>query len=153
MFDIIRCHADASAYGFSRFFSIDESKGRIIEADNLEAATQFKNKKALIVLKDYAFDDGAMRVIAEKKNICFLIDLGRLIRSRGVPRAIAMSKLRKFLSLCVRHNAFYTFASFAENERQIRTPNELVSIAVLLGLNRGQAKFALKMLPHYLQSA
>jgi len=150
MFDIISCQADAKKHGFARFFSISDCKGKITEADNLEAAVAHKNKKTLIMLKDWAFDEGAIRVIAEKKSACFLIDLGRLMKLKGVPRAIALSKLRNFLSICVKFNAFYTFATFAENEGQIRSMEELESIITLFGLNRGQAKFALKMLGHYI---
>jgi RNase P/RNase MRP subunit p30 len=150
MFDIIRCKADAASFGFSKLYFYEDVKTKIIEVENLEAAAQYKNKKILIMLRDYAFDEGAIRIIAEKKNVCFLIDLGRLIRSHGVPRAIAFSKIRNFLKYCVKYGAFYTFASFAENENQIRTSEELEHIAMLFDLNRGQAKFALKMLGHYL---
>jgi RNase P/RNase MRP subunit p30 len=150
MFDIIRFRKEPSL-GFSRFYSYDEIKGKIAEAEDLaDASARFKNKKVLVMLKDHAMDDGAVKLIAEKKNACFLIDLSRLIRIRGVPRSIAISKLRNFLALCVKHNAFYAFASFSENEGQVRSPEELMSIAMLLGINKGQAKFALKMLGHYL---
>lgn len=151
MFDIIKCQADASAHGFSRFYNFDDVNARIAQAPDLAAATNYKNKKTLLMLADHAMDDGAMKIIAEKKNVCFLIDLGRLIRIRGVQRAIAISKLRNFLKLCVKHGAFYTFASFAENEEQIRSPQEIEHIAMVLGLNRGQAKFALKMIGEYLK--
>jgi len=147
MFDIIKCKADASAYGFSKFYLPDEAK--IVQAENLAEAANYKNKKTLLMLADHAMDDGAMKTIAEKKNVCFLIDLGRLIRIRGVQRAIAISKLRNFLTLCVKHGAFYSFASFAENEEQIRSPQEMEHIAILLGINKGQAKFALKMIGNY----
>ncbi|MCI0503297.1 hypothetical protein L0Y65_01140 [Candidatus Micrarchaeota archaeon] len=150
MFDIICCQADAKTHGFERFFSASGCKGKVLELDNLEAAVAHKNRKTLIMLKDWAFDEGAIRVIAEKKSACFLIDLGRLMKTKGVPRAIALSKLRNFLSVCVKFGAFYSFATFAESERQIRSPEELESIIMLLDLNRGQAKFALKMLNHYL---
>ncbi|MEW6748743.1 MAG: hypothetical protein AB1295_03490 [Candidatus Micrarchaeota archaeon] len=151
MFDIIRCEADAKKHGFDRFFSFDSVKAKIIQAEDIHAAAQHKNRNSLIMLKDYAFDEGAIKLIGEKKRLCFLIDIGRLIRTRGVPRAIAISKLRNFLSMCARYGAFYTFASFAESEEQIRGPEEMENIVLLLGLNRGQAKFALYMLKHYLQ--
>jgi RNase P/RNase MRP subunit p30 len=150
MFDILRCPAEPSKSGFEKFYSLSEAKGRIIECENLEAATNHKNKKTIVILRDYAFDEGAIKVIAEKKNVCFLIDLGRIMRTRGVPRAIMLSRLRNFLRLCVKHGAFYTFATFAENESQIRSPEELASIITLFDLNRGQAKMALRMLKHYL---
>ncbi len=150
MFDIIGCQAEPSRFGFERFFFFPEARGRIIEAENVTAAAEQRNRKSLIMLKDYAFDEGAIKLIAEKKSLCFLIDLGRLIRTRGVPRAIAISKLRTFLSMCNRFGAYYSFASFAAGESQIRTPDELLHIAMLLGINRGQAKFAMRMLKHYL---
>ncbi len=150
MFDIIKCSADPAVFGFSRFYSLSDCKGRIIECENLEQAAQHKNRKALIMLRDHAFDEGAIKVIAEKKSACFLIDIGRLIRTRGVPRAIALSKLRNLIRLFVKHGAFYTFASFSEGERQIRRPDELENIALLFGLSRNQARMAMRMLPHYI---
>jgi len=150
MFDIIRCEADPSKHGFESFYSYDTIKGRIIQVDNIHGAVKHKNKKSLIMLKDHAFDEGAIKIIGEKKKLCFLIELDRLIRMKGVPRAIAISKLRNFLSMCVRYGAFYSFASFAEKEEQIRSPGELENIILLFGLNRGQARFSQKMLKHYL---
>jgi len=150
MYDIIRCEADAVSHGFERLFHASSLKGRVIDADNLQAAAEHRSRKSLILLKDHAFDEGAIRIIAEKKSACFLIDLGRLMRSRGVPRAIAMSKLRTFLGMCVKYGAFYTFATFAGSEGEVRSPAEMEAIIMLLGLNRGQARFAMKMLPHYL---
>lgn len=150
MFDIVKCRAGAPKYGFEGFYFSEGLKGRIIEADNLGAAAQHRNRKSLIMLRDYAYDEGAMKLVAEKKQLCFLIDLGRVIRSRGVPRAILLSKLRTFLALCNRFGAFYSFATFAETEEKIRTPDEIAAIAGLLGVNRGQAKFAMRMLKHYI---
>lgn len=150
MYDILRCKADASRYGFDKLYLFDDVKGKILQAENLQVAAKHKNKKTLVMLRDHAFDEGAIKIIAEKKMLCFLIDLGRLMGTKGVPRAVAMSKLRNFLRLCVKHGAFYAFASFAEKENQIRTPDELVHIAMLFNLNRGQAEFALKMPQHYL---
>ena len=148
MFDIISCEASPQKHGFERFYHSKDAK--ILRADNLSSAVNFKNKSSLILLQDYAFDEGAIKVIAEKKKLCFLIDLSQIIKSYGVRRAILMSKLRTFLSLCNRHGAFYAFCSFSKDEKSIRSPEEMLSIASLLGVNRGQAKFALKMLPHYL---
>jgi RNase P/RNase MRP subunit p30 len=150
MFDIIRCEADPSKHGFSGFYQSDKAKGKITRARDLKAAVNHRNRKTLVLLEDYGFDEGAVKLIAEKKKACFLIDLGDLIRSRGVSRAILMSKLRTFLRLCNKHGAFYTFATFAEKESHMRSPDEFMHIAMLMGINKGQARFALKMLKHYL---
>jgi len=150
MFDIIKCDADPKKHGFENFYKFDQVKDRIMTFDNVVAATETKNKKILIILRDYKFDDGAIKTIAEKKKACFLIDLSAIIKSHGIRRAVEMSKLRSFLRLCNKHGAFYTFASFAENEEEIRSPEELEHIAMLFDINRGQAEFAMKMLKHYL---
>lgn len=147
MFDIISCGAEPKKHGFDRFYKPSEVK--ILKAENLEAALKHKNQPALIVLNDYAFDEGAIKVIAEKKKLCFLIDLSRIIKSYGIRRAILMSKLRTFLSLCNRYGAFYALASFSEEEKSIRSPGEIMAIASLLEVNKGQARFALKMVQHY----
>jgi hypothetical protein len=152
MYDIIKYQplADPSSFGFSKFFNFNSIQSRIVYAADLNEALNYKNRKTLVILQDYKFDEGAIRVIAEKKNICFLIDIGRLIKSNGISRAVGISKIRNFLRLCVKYGAFYSFASFAENEMQVRTADELQHIACLFDLNKGQAKFALKMLGNYL---
>ncbi len=147
MFDIVCCKADAEKHGFAKFYFSDDV--RIAEADNNAAAVKYKNQKTLVRLKDYAFDEGAIKIIAEKKNSCFLIDVSQIIRSEGIRRAILISKLRSFLQFCNRYGAYYAFASFARNEDEIRNAEELQHIAMLLGINKGQARFALKMLQHY----
>ncbi|MFH1520022.1 MAG: hypothetical protein ABID61_00080 [Candidatus Micrarchaeota archaeon] len=150
MYDILKCSVEPSSFGFSIFYNFNTVKNKIISVANLEEALNYKNKKVLVVLQDYKFNEGAIRTIAEKKNLCFLIDIGRLIKSTGISRAVAISKIRNFLRLCVKYGAFYSFASFAESEMQVRTRDELLHIAMLFDLNHGQAKFALKMLQHYL---
>jgi len=149
-FDIIKCKADPSEYDFDGFFFFNSIKGSISYADDLKAATNFRNKNTLIMLKDYDFDIGAIKTIADKKKACFLIDLGGVIKSNGIYRVILISKLRTFLTQCNKHGAYYAFASFAEDKSQIRHPSELMHIAMLLGINKGQAGFAMKMLPLYL---
>jgi len=150
MFDLISCPANQKKFGLGKFNHANVLKKNILDADNLENAVQYKNKKILIMLKDYSFDEGAVKVIAEKKKACFLIDVSQIIKSNGVRRAILLAYLRTFLKVCIKHGAFYTFASFANKEQEIRSPDELCNICMMLGLNRGQCEFALKMLQHYL---
>lgn len=150
MFDLIKCKADPKKYGFTKFYSLDEVKDIISTFPNVTAAVQKRNRKTLAMLDDYKFDEGAIKLIAEKKKMCFLIDLSRIIKSYRIRRAIEISKLRSFLRLCNKHGAYYAFASFAEKEEEIRSPEELMHIAMLFDINKGQAKFALRMLGEYL---
>jgi len=150
MFDIIRCNAEPGKHGFSGFFRFEQAKERIGAFKDVVAASQKRNAKTLAMLDDYKFDVGAIKLIAEKKKMCFLIDLSRIIKSYRVKRAIEISKLRSFLRLCNKYGALYAFASFSEKEEEIRSPQELMHIAMLLDINKGQAKFALRMLGEYL---
>ena len=151
MYDIVKCEADPKKFGFEKFFFLDSARPKIIECENVMAAAEnYKNRKVLVMLRDFAFDEGSMKLIAEKKQACFLIDIGRLIRSRGIGRAIAISKIRTFLSLCNRFGALYAFASFSEKESDVRSAGELENISLLFDINRGQAKFALRMIGQYL---
>lgn len=150
MFDIVKCEADAKQFGFSRLYQYDTVSKKIISAENLEQATNYRDKDVLIMLKRYEFDVGSIKLIAEKRKACFLIDLGAVIRTNGLRRAIAMARIRTFLRNCVKYGAFYAFASFAEKKEQLRTSDEMIHIAMLFGLNKGQARFALEMLSEYL---
>lgn len=142
---------DPKDYGYEKLYESEKAKTRIALVKTLADAANYKNKQTLIALESYDLDEGALKLIAEKQKACFLIDLSKIIRSYGTPRAILLSRLRSFLKLCAKHGAFYTFADFAKEEFELRKARELVHIALLLGLNEGQAKFALKMLKHYLE--
>ncbi|MBI5047039.1 hypothetical protein HZC07_04910, partial [Candidatus Micrarchaeota archaeon] len=103
MYDIIACKAEPKQFGFDSFYFYDSIKSKIVECESLAQAVNHKNQNKLIMLKDHQLDDGALRLIGEAKKACILIDLGRLIRTSGVSRAIAISKLRSFLKMCVKY--------------------------------------------------
>ncbi|MGV8085608.1 MAG: hypothetical protein ACP5N9_05140 [Candidatus Bilamarchaeum sp.] len=152
MFDIIKfgSNPNPSIFGFSKFYLFSDISSKLVSASKLSEAANHKNKKCLIILKDYDFDEGSIKLIADKKNVCFLIDLSPLIHLSGQSRAIMISKLSIFLRFCIKHGAYYSFASFSNNEDELRSSFELENIGFLLGLNRGQMRFALNMLQHYL---
>ncbi len=151
MFNIAAFHCNSPKdYGYDAVYSSDSVKGKIETVNSTPDAVVFKNKKTLILLKSHDFDEGSIKLIAQKKKACFLIDLSMLIRSYGTGRAILLSRLRNFLALCNKYGAYYTFADFAKSEFELRTARELMHLGLLLGLNLGQSKFALKMLKHYL---
>lgn len=156
MFNIISFSADkidTKALGYENLYEFDKIRNNVVTAKSASEAGNYKNKNVIIILESYDFDantEGAIKLIGEKKKSCFLIDFSRIINSYGVNRAILLSKIRTFLKLCVKYGVFYSFADFAKDEHELRSSQELEHIALLLGLNPGQAKFALKMLKHYL---
>lgn len=154
MYDIISfspSRLDTGALGYEKIYEHEKAKTRIMNAKTLAEAAKHKNREVLIALESYDFDEGAIKIIAEKRNACFIIDLSRIISTYGIARAILLSKIRMFLKRCNKHGAFYAFADFAKNEFELRSARELMHISLLLGLNPGQAKFAMEMLGRYLE--
>jgi RNase P/RNase MRP subunit p30 len=150
MFDISRSGADAAASGFTRILTPEEAKQNIVPCENLAGAAENRNRKALLVIKELDFDLGSLKLLAEKKKACLLFDLSRIINSYGTRRALEMAKLRTTLKYCNKYGVFYAFATYAEDKLSQRTAEELISICGLVGLNRGQAKFALEIPKHYM---
>lgn len=152
MFNIISFPSefDSTKLGYEKLYELDKVKSEIVSVKNVAEAANYKNKKTLVALQEFDLEEGAIKIIAEKKKACFLIDFSKIINTYGVTRAILLSKLRTFLKFCNRHGAYYAFADFAKNEFELRTARELIHISLLLGLNLGQAKFAMKMMKHYL---
>ena len=134
---------------YEKLYSLEAIKKNIVLVKTLADAANYKNKKVLIISESYDINEGAVKLIAEKHKACFLIDVSRVINAKGIAGAVLLSRLRTFLKFCIRYNAYYTFADFAKNEFELRSPYELIHLAGLLGINEGQAKFALKMIQHY----
>ena len=127
---------------------IEES---IIRCKDIKEARNHWNKEKLVLLDDYSFDSGLMSEIGAKAKLCFLIDLSRIIKTSGIIRAIGLTKIRNFLRFCNKFGIFYTFATFEERAEDIRSEEEIINIGLLFDINRGQAKFAVKMLEQYLK--
>jgi hypothetical protein len=152
MFDIIKTKGeiDPRHYGYSKLYSADSANKKIKLCNNLAEAANYKSQKMLIMLKELDFDIGSLRVLGQQKKACLLFDLSKIIKSSGIRRSIELAKMRAALKFCNKYGTLYTFATFAEDEPSIRNSHELIAICMLLGINRGQAEFALKMLGHYL---
>lgn len=150
MYDIIAAEGiKAEDFSFSKFFILSEVKNKIAKVPNLEEAAKLRNKKTLVLLDDYEFDIGLIKLFARGKA-AFLIDLGRIIQSQGIKRAIELGKMRRFVRICVKYEVPFVLASFAKDKFSVRTSRELCNIAALVGLNSGQAKFALERLGEFL---
>ena len=152
MFDILLCkpNKDPEEYGFAKFYGYAEIKQRINKITGLADAANYKNKKVLLVLEDYFIEEGALRIIGEKNEACFLIDLSRIIKNKGVPKALELSRVRSFLVFCKKYKVGYALASFASEEQSIRTARELIHIGFLLGLTTAESKNALRRISEYL---
>ena len=124
----------------SNFFKLIkmEIKKLEITSDLLE----YKGRKIAVILEDYRYDEGTLRVIGEKKAPVILIPVELLLTTKGMSRAKLISKLRNFLQLCAKFGVNYALGIIDKNTK--RDEKEIISVGVLLGLNEGQAKMAVK---------
>lgn len=152
MYDIVcfKTKAAAEELGFKRYYFYDEIVKKVKNVKNLEEAANYRNRMVLLMLDDYSLEEGALKLIGEKGEACFVINLSRLIKGRGIRRALELGRLRNFLKYCVRYNVRYALASFADDEQSLRTAQELMHIGLLVGLDLGKTKNALSLLNLYL---
>jgi len=101
-----------------------------------------KGRKIAVVLDDYRYDEGVLRVVGEKKAPVIIIPAERIINSEGTARARLISRLRNFLKPCIKYGVYYALGILDKNTK--REDNELVSIGIMLGLNQGQAEMSIK---------
>jgi len=148
-YDILKCKADAGTYGFTKFFFYSEVKKRIIEISSDEEILKNKNRRAVFLVKNLRISPEMIKIIGEKGAAVFLIDLYPLFKFYATKRGIYLSQMRKFLEFCVKYNAKYSFATFFEKENEIRTPEEIIDLLSLVGVNEGQTRFALEELGKY----
>lgn len=148
-FDILKCKAEPQTFGFTKFFFYSEVKRKIIEINSDEEILKNKNRRAVFLIKNLRISPEMIKIIGEKENALFLIDLSPLFKSYGTRRGIYLSQMRKFLEFCVKYRAKYSFATFFEKESEVRNAEEIIDLVSLAGINEGQAKFALEELGKY----
>lgn len=150
MYDLIRTRGvKPEQFSFSKLYFLDDVRGKIILASDLSEAVKHRNRKVLVVPGEYKEDIGLMKQFGGGQA-AFLIDLGRIIENSGYKRALEMSRIKRFLRTCVKFSIPFALASLAKDEFSVRSSDELCNIAALVGLNAGQAKFALERLGEYL---
>lgn len=150
-FDILKFECgNPSEYGFSKTYFLSSVSDRIKVVDSEEAALKIRNKGVLIKVENYPLGLELIRGF-EKKESIFLLDLSEVIKSSGGKRASIIKRMRNFSRMCIKYKVGFAMASFAENENEMRTADELVHIGFLIGLNRGEGREALSRIKEILE--
>ncbi len=144
MYDIVNCEAK-NEHGFTELILFSKVKNKIKEITEDKDILRNLNFRGLFLLKKFRVSTEMIKLVGEKKS-GFLIDLSILYKSKGPKRGIVISQLRDLVKFCIKYNAGYYFGSFADKEEEIRTPEEIVGIGNLIGLNEEQINFSLKEL-------
>ncbi|MBN2478032.1 hypothetical protein JXB01_01955 [Candidatus Micrarchaeota archaeon] len=150
MEDIIKTKENPGEYGFSKFYLYMNVKNKIMEIDSEKKILNYSNKKSVLLLKNLRINSEMIKVAGKRGKVLFLIDLSPLFIEKGIKKAVYLSQIRDFVKLCTKYKAFYSFATFAETKKQIKTIDEIKKELEKAGINSGQAEFALEMLGYYL---
>ena len=151
LFDILRVECgNPEEFGFSKTYSFSSVSERIRVVDSEDAALKIRNKGVLIKVEGYPLSLELIRGFEGKESV-FLLDLSEILKSSGGKRASVLKRMRNFARMCIKYKVPFGMASFAENEEEMRTADELVHIGFLLGLDRGEGREALTQLGTFLQ--
>lgn len=142
-FDILRFECgNPSEYGFSKTYFLSSVSDKIRFVDSEAAALKLRNKGVLVKVGGYPLGLELIRGFEGKESI-FLLDLSDILKSFGGKRASVIKRMRNFARTCIKYDVPFAMASFAENEEEMRTADELVHIGFLIGLNRGEGREAI----------
>jgi len=150
-FDILKFECgNPEQFGFSKTYFSESVKDRIKVVDSEDSALKLRNKGVLVKVEKYPMGLELIRGY-EGKDSVFLLDLSDIIDSSGGKRASIIKRMRNFAKLCLKYKVPFVLASFARNEKEMRTADELVHIGLLIGLNRGEGREALSKLNEILE--
>jgi len=145
-FDILKFECgNPSEYGFSKTYFLSSVSDKVKFVDSEEAALKIRNKGVLVKVENYPLGLELIRGFERKESV-FLLDLSEIINSSGGKRASIIKRMRNFARMCIKYKVKFAMASFAENEEEMRSAEELVHIGFLLGLTRGAGRKALTQL-------
>lgn len=118
------------------------------------------NKKAvrsrIQVLLD-PLDSGKMTIdtatlqIAKDNDVTMGISFRQFLIASRFKRIRLLVAYRKLIQLCLRKKNRILLTSGAENETELRSPEQLIAFGVFLGLTRNQAKWSISKVPEYLE--
>ncbi|MBD3390187.1 hypothetical protein GF415_04530 [Candidatus Micrarchaeota archaeon] len=145
-FDILKFECESpEEYGFSKTYFFNSVKERIVFAENEKEAVKLRNRNVLVRVSGYPMSLELVRGF-EEKNALFLLDFSEITKTGRGKRASVLKRMRNFARMCLKYKVPFAVASFAENEGEMRTAEELVHIGFLIGLNRGEGQGALSRL-------
>ena len=80
---------------------------------------------------------------AAEKNISIAFNFSDILALSGEERAIRLGKMTQNVKLCMKFKVPMILATFASSESELRTPHELISFGISLGMFQVDAKKAL----------
>ncbi len=138
--------------GFSPAKPVKSTKGGTEEANKKIARSRTQ------VLLD-PMDSGKMTIdtatlqVAKDNDIAIAVTFRQFLNASKFKRIRLIVAYRKLIQLCLKKKNRIILASGAEDEFELRSPEQLIAFGVFLGLTRQQAKWAISKAPEYVMEA
>jgi RNase P/RNase MRP subunit p30 len=118
-----------------------------VEGANTELLRQACRRESVslvnpLLVPQFQRDDGLIRAVAESRK-AFELPLVELLRANYVFRARFLVQARAFLARCAKLGAGVAFTSRARESYDLKSPREVMALAMAMGLTREQAAYAL----------
>ncbi len=81
--------------------------------------------------------------LAKENNVCIGFDFGSLIEATDIKRAVLIGRMKQNTRFCRKYKVKTVIASFADNPYKMRSPHDLVSFGITLGMHPSEAKKSL----------
>ncbi len=86
--------------------------------------------------------------LARKSNVAVGFSFCDVLNAHGVERALIIGRMMQNVSLCRKFKVPMVLGSFAFDKFEMKQPRELISFALVIGMNPGEAKSALSLVDH-----
>ena len=93
--------------------------------------------------------DTASLQVARDNDIAIAVTFRQFLVASRFKRVRLLVAYRKLIQLCLKKKNRVILASGAENDFELRSPEQLIAFGVFLGLTRQQAKWAISKAPEY----
>ncbi len=144
-------------------FAYSTQKGfqKSVQPKFIKGGSEEANRKAVRsrtqVLLD-PLDSGKMTIdtaslqVAKDNDVTIGITFRQFLVASKFKRIRLIVAYRKLIQICLRKKNRILLSSGAENEWELRSPEQLIAFGVFLGLTRQQAKWSITKVPEYLEA-
>lgn len=84
--------------------------------------------------------------LLRKKQVAICFDFSLILKSKGITRSMYLGRMQQNVGLCRKYKVPMAIASFAKNQYELRSPHDLMSFGIVIGMHPSEVKRALVQL-------
>ena len=152
-YDLFVCNEECVAFGQKLgYIKVCFNELKIERGGTLKLNQKIIRKKGVQILLDPVTSkakefDTAIAQVAKDNGVAIAISLAQILDTQGLDRVRLLKNLFHVIKICKKMKNDVVLVSGARNIYELRSPRELASIGVLLGLTEAQALWAISEVP------